>query len=325
MAREHGTGSPHFAQARFLESELCNAADVIVATTPAIAETLAFQHGLPHDRLRVVPNYVLTDTPAPTYEARTPGLILTAGRLSREKRAHLLIEACARLSEPQRSAVRLLVVGQGPEEGSLRELASRLGVSAEFRPRLPHRELLSLMRSCSVYAQCSEYEGHPKTVIEAMASGCAVLVTRAPGLADHVRHGASGFVSDPDPAALAESLAGLLADRQAAARLGASAAAITRATLGFETVYPFYREACAQAARSAGAHTALPAGVVRWDQPMLNLPPDAAAGTWAASLDAYARRLEPAARTAFLAAMATRLTRPVAINAVQAAIHAPTR
>lgn len=312
MAREHGPGSAQFAQARFLEGELCHAADVVVATTPVIAERLAFQHGLPHDRLRVVPNFVLTDVPAPSPSARTPGLILTAGRLSREKRVHLLVEACARLPEPERSRARLLVIGEGPEEGSLRALAARLRVAAEFRPRIPHRELLAQMGACWAYAQCSEYEGHPKTVLEAMASGCAVLVARAPGLADHVRDRQTGLVSDPEPGAIAASLHALLTDDGLHARLGATAAASVRSTLGFETVFPFYREACAQAARSAGGHASLPPGVVRWDQPLIHLPPDAAGATWAASLDAYARRLEPAARAAFLCAFAARVTQPAA-------------
>lgn len=325
VAREHGTGSAPFAQARLLEGELCHAADTVVATTPSIAERLAFQHGLPHERVRVVPNYVLTDAPAPPpAQDRAPGLILTAGRLSREKRVHLLIEACARLPGPERARARLLVIGEGPEEGALRALAANLGVAAEFRPRVPHRELLARMRACWVYAQCSEYEGHPKTVLEAMASGCAVLVARALGLAEHVRHGETGLVAEPDPGALAESLGALLTDHALHARLGAAAAAATRATLGFETVFPFYREACAQAARLAGECTSMPSGAIRWDQPLLLLPPDAAAGTWAAGLDAYARRLEPATRAAFLGALSARLARPGATPATPGFVPAPT-
>jgi glycosyltransferase involved in cell wall biosynthesis len=307
MAREHGTQSTQFAQARYLEGELCAAADIVIATTPAIADALAFQHALPHDRLRIVPNYVLTDEPVPAFDSRTPGLILTAGRLSREKRVHLLIEACAGLREPLRSTARLLIVGQGPEENALRTLAARLQVTAEFRPRVPHRDLLSLMRSCSVYAQCSEYEGHPKTVIEAMASGSPVLVARAPGLADHVTHGETGLIAAPDAESLAAALTSLLANPDASSRLGAAAAAHTRATLGFDTIFPFYREACAQAALAAGAGRTLPPAIVRWDQPLLHLPADAAATTWVASLDAYAKRLEPAARDVFLRGLSLRL------------------
>lgn len=314
MAREHGPASAQFAQACFLERELVHGADTVIATTPTIADTLAFQHQVAPDRFRVVPNYVLTDhSPAPL-SARAPEVILTAGRLAREKRVDLLIRAVLALPEPERSRVRLLVVGLGPEEHALRNLASALQRTdeecscVEFRPRVPHRELLELMRSCRIYAQCSEYEGHPKTVLEAMAAGSAVIVTDAPGLADRVQHGATGLVCAPEVPALTSAIHRLLTDDHLAARLGTAAAGEVRDTLGFEAVFPRYEAACVEAMSIAGrlASSVAPP-VIRWDQPLLKLAPDAAAATWFASMHAYAKRLEPPARDVFAQAMLSRL------------------
>lgn len=315
MAKEHGPASAQFAQASFLERELLHGADTVIATTPTIADTLAFQHQLACDRFRVVPNYVLTDHPAAALASRAPNIILTAGRLAREKRIDLLIRAAAALPEPERSRVRLLIVGQGPEEHDLRNVASAVQrvddecSFVEFRPRVPHRELLELMRTCRVYAQCSEYEGHPKTVLEAMAAGSPVIVTDAPGLADRVQNDVNGVVCPPQIPALTTAIRRLLTDDQLAARLGSAAAATVRESLGFDAVFPSYRAACIDAMQAAGRSSAAAAAppVIRWDQPLLKLGPDAAAATWFASMHAYAKRLDPAARDVFAQAMLARL------------------
>ncbi|MFN7020852.1 MAG: glycosyltransferase family 4 protein [Phycisphaerales bacterium] len=307
MLREHGPDSPQFAQARYLEGELCRAADIVIATTPRILDDLAFQHALPRSRLRLVPNFVLTDADPAPVPARKPGLVLTAGRLAREKRVGLLIEAVATLSASVPN-LRLLVVGDGPESDALVDLARRLNAPVEFRARVPHHELLGLMRACRVYAQCSEYEGHPKTVLEAMSSAAPVLVTDSPGLADRVHPGRTGLVTPATAEPIAAALHTLLSDDALAETLGRAASAAVRAELGLDAVYPLYRRACADAMSSAGAFTAAPPPIVRWDQPLLNLAPPAAAAAWHAGLHAFAKRLGPAAARAFREDLLARLT-----------------
>lgn len=307
MLREHGPDSPQFAQARYLEGELCRAADIIIATTPRILDDLSFQHALPRSRLRLVPNFVLTDADPAPISARTPGLVLTAGRLAREKRIGLLIEAIAsRSADIQRP--RLLVVGDGPDAAPLADLARRLNAPVEFRSRVPHHEILGLMRACRVYAQCSEYEGHPKTVLEAMSCGAPLLVTDSPGLSDRVRHGQTGLVAPATAEPIAAALHTLLTDDALADSLGRAASAAVRAELGLDAVYPLYRRACADAMSSAGAFAAAPPPIVRWDQPLLNLAPPAAAAAWHAGLHAFTRRLGPAAARAFREDLLARLT-----------------
>lgn len=306
MLREHGPESAAFAQARFLEGELCRAADVVIATTPRILDDLSFQHALPRSRLRLVPNFVLTEQAPEPAASRTPGLVLTAGRLAREKRIDLLIHAAATL-RAQGATARLLIVGDGPERMGLESLAERLGVAAEFRSRVPHGELLGLMRACRAYAQCSEYEGHPKTVLEAMACGSPVLVTDSPGMVDRVRDRQTGIVTGATADDVATGLHELLTDDALAERLGRAAAEAVRAELSLDAVFPLYRRACADAMATAGAFAAAPASVVRWDQPLLNLSPPVAAAAWLASIHAYAKRLAPAAAEVFRQELEARL------------------
>lgn len=230
VAHEHGPHSPQALDAERAERALCTAADMTVGTTAEMVEDLAWRYGLDPTRAVVVPNYVLTDRPE-SDEAREEGLVLYAGQLVARKRVDLLIEAIAIVAEGGRK-VQLEITGDGPELRRLKALAAERNAPVNFRPRIPHDQLLERMRRCSLYAQASELEGHPKTVIEAMASGAPVLVANATGLAGVVTHGSNGLRVEPDVHAIAHAMEELLADADWRDSLGAAAARTARAAYG---------------------------------------------------------------------------------------------
>jgi len=308
IAREEGADSPAYARARFLEGEQVHAADVVIGTTQRMLDDMAMLHAAPRERFRLVPNYVLAEHPPPTLEQREEGLILYAGRLHPQKRLDRLLESVALLPPALRERSRVLLLGSGSEEPRLRALIARLGLRAEIRSRIPHRDLLAVMRRCNIYLQCAEYEGHPKTIIEALANGCPTIVTDSPGVTDSVLHGITGLVVPNSVSAISAAVEQLLTSPALAARLGAEASRLTRAALGLDTVFPLYLQACTDAMTTAGEGRTLPPPVVRWDQPMLALPPDAAAANWSASLHAFAKRLDPAPREAFAQALIARVS-----------------
>src|SRR5690606_11468462 len=76
----------------------------------------------------------------------------------------------------------------------------------------------------SVRAASGDQDGLPVALLEAMAAGCAVVVSDLPGLADAVVDGDSGLVvTSGDSRALEAALKRLLTDRQAVERLSAGA------------------------------------------------------------------------------------------------------
>lgn len=310
VAREAGPDSPRAAEAAAAEAELCRAADVVVGSTRAMLDDLAWRYGLAETRLALVPNYVCDEARPDPCSAREPGTILLAGRLVAQKRIDLLIDAAALLRErrrlPDSPPPRLTIVGEGELESALREHARARAVDAEFLPRLPHAELLARMRRCAVYAQTSAYEGHPKTVLEAMACAAPVAVTDAPGLGNVVEHGTTGLVCRAEPEAVARALARLLGDTDLAAALGREAAA-GAAPLRLERVAPLEAAAHARAIARAGEGATPPAGAVRWGPELLQAQPEAAAEAWARSMHGYSRRLPPDRRARFAALVETPL------------------
>lgn len=248
---EYGVGSPRAREAASREGDLCRAADAVVATTGAMAGDLVRRHGLDARKVEVIPNYVLTHrAPAAPYQ-RAPGLILYAGQLVARKRVDVLVRAVALLPPDLRQRVTLEIAGEGPERRGLQALAAQTRAPVRFVPRMPHDDLLARMADCAIYVQASELEGHPKTVLEAMAAGCPVVVADAPGLREVVVHGRTGLCVPADPPNFSRAVESLLGDEEKRTSLGESAAEHVRAELSLDLIVPrelaVYRAALARA------------------------------------------------------------------------------
>jgi SAM-dependent methyltransferase len=303
-AWESGAASQAAVLAGEREGRLCRAADLVVGTTRQMADDLAWRHNVSEARLAVVPNYVL-DEDAPVSNERSDGAILFAGRLAPQKRVDRLIEAVGRLRDDLKQRVELSIIGSGPLEDALRQQAREQGVNASFESRVPHDQLLDRMRRCCLYAQTSSYEGHPKTVIEAMSVGTPVLLTDTPGLRGIVKHGHSGLCVPTEAEAIALALEGLLDDAGWREALGAAAAAQARAQYGLEHVaeqeIAAYRRALATATQDRSEVDLTRA--VKWETGLLEERTSRMVEGWERSVRGFARRLEPRRRAEFLAAL----------------------
>ncbi len=222
-AKTHGPASPEAIDAGHDEHRLCAAADLIVGTTGVMIDELAWRCHLSAERTRVIPNYVLDAAHPPKSEERDERRILCAGRLIKRKQIELVLRGAAALPESMRDGLVLEIVGSGPEQSALAELGDSLDITVEMPGALPHPELLLRMRKCSIFCQASAFEGHPKTVLEAMNAGCAVIVASTPGLGGVVQNGMTGLVVPPKPESFTFAISGLIEDPFLRATLGGAA------------------------------------------------------------------------------------------------------
>jgi glycosyltransferase involved in cell wall biosynthesis len=139
-------------------------------------------------------------------------VIGAVGRLEREKRFDLLIEAFAQVAG-QHPASRLVIVGEGGLRQELESLAARLGVSASCR-LLGHRtDVVDLYQSFDVFVQSSETEGTPNCVLEAMAMVVPLVATDVGGTRELARADVDGLiVRRHDVAALKSAIESVLRD-----------------------------------------------------------------------------------------------------------------
>lgn len=213
-------GSSDLAMAQNAERAAYSSCAHGIVTTDEAKDFLVEQYQISKNKLTVIPNYVLQvyyAPPLPDYTPRQPFIITQVGRLSEEKNLFALIEACVGLP------VILRLVGEGPLKEDLRQQAQRLGVSVEFRGTVPTAQLPPLLAESAIVTLVSHHEGHPKALIEAMARGCAVLGTRAPGIAPLIEHERNGLLCATDAASIQAGLKILLDDASLRARLGKQA------------------------------------------------------------------------------------------------------
>lgn len=156
------------------------------------------------------------DTSDGTKVGDTPFTILCVGRLTPAKGQHNLIEAAAMLRDWGRS-FRVIIVGSGPDEDSLRNCVNALGLNEQviFTGPQNAEQVQTLYRHSDVFALPSFAEGIPVVLMEAMASGVPCVTTRITGIPELIRDGIEGLLVTPsDTLELADSLASLMDDPQ---------------------------------------------------------------------------------------------------------------
>lgn len=137
-------------------------------------------------------------------------IVGAVGRLVKQKALHDLLHAAQQILS-SRSDIQLLIVGQGPLEHKLKDLAAALKIEDSviftgFKTDIP--QLLGLM---DIFAMPSLYEGLGVAVIEAMMAGKPVVATEVIGLTELVIDQETGILVPPsDPQALAKAISTLM-------------------------------------------------------------------------------------------------------------------
>lgn len=153
--------------------------------------------------------------------------VLSVGRLETLKRTDLLVRAAAALP----AEARVVIVGEGSQDGALRALAESLGVRdrVEFRGRVDDAVVKDLYARCGCVFYAPWDEDYGLVTLEAFQSGKPVVTTSdAGGPLEFVRHGETGLVTAPEPAAVAAAIARLVAHPAESEAMGTAGRASVR-------------------------------------------------------------------------------------------------
>jgi glycosyltransferase involved in cell wall biosynthesis len=130
-----------------------------------------------------------------------------------------------RLVQDRWPEATLTLVGAGPQEPSLRQLADELNLRRlEFVGRVPPDRIASYYADNDIYVQTPNIDNMPTSVIEAFASGLPVVSTEAGGIPAILTHGVHGLLSPlDDHRAIAGNVITLLEQQHYARQLATAA------------------------------------------------------------------------------------------------------
>jgi glycosyltransferase involved in cell wall biosynthesis len=203
-----------------LASRFASAADLVIAPSAGIAESLA-DLGV-RAPIAVIPTGVPLELfrPGDRGEARRSlgldegaPLCLYVGRLDREKSVERVIDAFGSIALAV-SGARLLLVGQGSHEAALKRLAAASPASEaiRFAGSVARDELPPYYQAADLFLFSSETETQGLVLAEAHACGLPAVAVRASGVDEVVRDGETGLLTKADVEDLADAAIGLLLD-----------------------------------------------------------------------------------------------------------------
>ena len=217
--REHTATSRRLNAASKLAARLC---DATMVGSRAVAECAVGLDGTPTSRVHVVGMGTMPPPdPDPLAVAelrRGLGiaaddlLILVVSRLRYEKGIDVLLEAFGRAFSARDSGVHLVIVGNGPEESTLRSLARSVHSPVHFLGF--HLDVAAFYAAADVVVMPSRREAFPLVACEAMSHGKPLLASEVGGFPEIVSHGRDGWlVPSQDIAAWTAALKKLASSR----------------------------------------------------------------------------------------------------------------
>jgi glycosyltransferase involved in cell wall biosynthesis len=145
----------------------------------------------------------------------------TVCALRPQKALDVLLEAAAKLSGDL-AALRVLIVGEGPERARLEQRIAELDLGGTVMLLGQRNDVPDLLGAIDVAVCCSDFEGTPLSILEYMEASLPIVATRVGGIPDLIEPEVEGLLVEPrDPDGLAAAIARLLTDRELGAALGA--------------------------------------------------------------------------------------------------------
>ncbi|MHA1589331.1 MAG: glycosyltransferase family 4 protein [Candidatus Njordarchaeales archaeon] len=194
--------------------------DRIIVTTKQDKEYIIKRYHVKPCKIYVIPNWVDTSLFKPKRKVeKEEGRIIFVGRLERQKNIFALINAIKTI--PQ---AKLYLVGDGSlKEEIIKKIREENIGNVFLLGPIPHNKLPEELNKSEIFILPSLYEGHPKTLIEAMACGLPVIGTKVEGIRENIKNGENGLLCDINYESIREKIRTLLENKEMGKKLGVNA------------------------------------------------------------------------------------------------------
>lgn len=159
------------------------------------------RYHVPEEKLAIVGNYVDTDAFGPSNASGRLERVVYVGRLSPEKNLGMAIRAC------QKSHIGLDIIGEGSERPYLEDIVREIDADVRWLGVVTNDQLPQILAGYKYFILPSLWEGMPKALLEAMASGLVCIGNDTTGINEVIEDGINGYLSrGPEAEQLAKAI-----------------------------------------------------------------------------------------------------------------------
>lgn len=233
VSTEHNRWETHRLPTRLLNRITSRWDDASFAVTDEVRESMrgrvgehavTLRHGIDVERV-AAERVHRADVRAELGIGEGEFVVVTAANFREQKDYPNLLRA-ARLLADRGVAVRIVAIGQGPQEAEIRALHASLDLGDRVILTGFRNDATRVMAACDAFTLASKWEGLPVAVMEALAIELPVVATDVGGMAEELHHEVDALLVPPgDSAALADAIERVATDAALCERLGAAAAA----------------------------------------------------------------------------------------------------
>jgi len=205
-----------------LEKMAFSNADVGIVTSSWQRDWVINNHLVQADKIKVIPNYVLTDVFTPKPEEQKIYDLIFIGRSGNEKNIDNLLKALLSLKQKGKN-ISLLLAGSCCNDKNIKEEVSRNGLNVIFKGKIPNFELPKVLNQSKVFILPSIYECHPKVLLEAMSCGLPCIGSDILGIQNDIHHLYNGYLCQTDYSSISKAIEHILSDELLQKNLGKKA------------------------------------------------------------------------------------------------------
>lgn len=178
----------------------------------------AKKNGAKENKIEVVPNGTsIQNRHRKSVQESSKKIIITTSRLVHKNGVDILIKAMSKLKSGE-----LWILGSGPEEKNLKDLAKELDVEGKvkFFGHIESEKIKEYLAQADIFSRPSRSEGLGSSFLEAMGAGLPIIGTPVGGIPDFLKDGETGlFCKIDDPQDLTEKIKLLMTDENLAQKL----------------------------------------------------------------------------------------------------------
>lgn len=205
-----------------LEKKAFSCADMGVVTSSWQRDIVIKKYNIEPAKIKVIPNYVVTDVFKPHSEIQKKYDFIFMGRSGSQKNLENLMKALRHLKAKGKH-ISLLMVGGCSSDNEIKELSEQHKLDVSFKGNIPNYDLPNMLNQSKVFILPSHYEGHPKALLEAMSCGIPCIGSDVTGIKEDIEHMETGYLCKTDYKSIANAIETVLSDDLLQKKMGNNA------------------------------------------------------------------------------------------------------